>query len=638
VGEWVTHFEDPLGVRPTILDATASTLPGDEQAACTEIETDQLAAEIREPLSLGRSIDIALCNNAQIRASWANIKIQAASLGEAKAAKLPTSNLSVSQTSDQTTFPGSKFESTSMDTTTSSAGFNWRLFDFGGIESNRRSAASLLDAAIASHDATLQKTLSGVISAYFDAQTAHATWTSRLSQERLARRTQESASRKEARNVGSQTDTLQATTALARATLERSRASGVYKKALAVLVSAIGLPAGVQPELVEEDVIPKPTLHTDLQDWLHVVQQHHPSIRAAQLQVDASSEKLNAARSEGKPTLDLGVNYYENGRPNQALSPNKTQETLAVLTLNIPLFNGFSNTYKVKGAQAQLEQSQFQVIDVQNQILAEVVKAYAEIEAALDNLGASQQLFLAARLATESLQRRFDKGAADIMEVLNTQSAQVDAQLEQIRALADWRSARLRLLTAAGVMNRMETQTQVASKSAAAEAPSSFTVVPTTQLPDTANTSSETDAPTFVTVTSAPVPIKASDFESVEAVELAVANWAGAWSARNIEAYLAAYCKDCNPASAINRKKWEEERQHRIVGKPSISVKVDKLTVTVNGDSATAHFLQEYKAGRLAVSSRKKLEFLRGDDGWKILKEVVSGADSMSPNGVRRTD
>jgi hypothetical protein len=54
----------------------------------------------------------------------------------------------------------------------------------------------------------------------------------------------------------------------------------------------------------------------------------------------------------------------------------------------------------------------------------------------------------------ESSQKRYDKGAADILELLSTQSALADAQQERVRCLSDWRSARLRLMSSAGVLGQ----------------------------------------------------------------------------------------------------------------------------------------------------------------------------------------
>lgn len=45
---------------------------------------------------------------------------------------------------------------------------------------------------------------------------------------------------------------------------------------------------------------------------------------------------------------------------------------------------------------------------------------------------------------------------ADISELLSSQSLLAEARLEQVRALAGWHAARLRLLAAAGVMQQVE--------------------------------------------------------------------------------------------------------------------------------------------------------------------------------------
>jgi ketosteroid isomerase-like protein len=100
----------------------------------------------------------------------------------------------------------------------------------------------------------------------------------------------------------------------------------------------------------------------------------------------------------------------------------------------------------------------------------------------------------------------------------------------------------------------------------------------------------------------------------VKEVESAVAKWASAWSARDMKAYLASYGTDFDPPGSMSRKAWEVERTQRIAGKASISVKIDKLSVHVNGSHAVAKFRQDYKAGGLAVSSHKSLDFAKVGD------------------------
>ncbi len=135
--------------------------------------------------------------------------------------------------------------------------------------------------------------------------------------------------------------------------------------------------------------------------------------------------------------------------------------------------------------------------------------------------------------------------------------------------------------------------------------------------------------PTPLVVTKAPAEnatVPAADSApGVQAreVEAAVSKWAAAWSARDVKTYLGAYGKDFDTPGSMGRKAWEEERTQRILGKSSISVKVDKLVVSVSGSRASAKFHQDYKAGGLAVGSHKTLDFAKVGDHWQIVKETV---------------
>jgi outer membrane protein len=85
-----------------------------------------------------------------------------------------------------------------------------------------------------------------------------------------------------------------------------------------------------------------------------------------------------------------------------------------------------------------------------------VVKDHAEATAALSNLDASATWVQAASAAVESARKRYDKGVGDVLELLAAQSALSDAQLERVRCIAEWRSARLRLFADSGALGRSE--------------------------------------------------------------------------------------------------------------------------------------------------------------------------------------
>lgn len=441
-------FADPLQTLPKIIESGVS-LPGDSKPVTCPVTKDFSA-----PLTLAEAVDLALCNNPQIKAAWTSIKVQAAAVGEARAAYLPTLSGTTNYQITRTTNPGSSIAATTTDGQALSATLSWRLFDFGGREANRKSANSLLVSAIAQHDAVLQKILTDVIQAYFDAHTAQATFQAKEQNESIARNTLETAQRREARGAVSHGDVLQATTALAKASLEKNRAIGGYQKALSVLVYALGVPTKTQIVLAD-DLRDKLALESkSLEAWLEIAEKSHPAIQAARTQLESAKHKIIATRSDGLPTVDVSASYFQNGYPGQALTSTQSQVSSVGVSLSIPFFDGFSRTYKIRGAEAQAVQREAEVLDTEHNTLMEVVKAHADAAAALQNLQGSEKLLSAAQESLNTSQRKYEKGAADILEILTTQAALTDARQERIRSLSEWRSARLRLLASVGLMGR----------------------------------------------------------------------------------------------------------------------------------------------------------------------------------------
>lgn len=109
--------------------------------------------------------------------------------------------------------------------------------------------------------------------------------------------------------------------------------------------------------------------------------------------------------------------------------------------------------------------------------------------------------------------------------------------------------------------------------------------------------------------------------QAVAAVEKAVAAWARAWEQQNMANYYAAYSPRFKPANGSSLDNWKAERKARIVDKPTISVDVRDLKVSVNGDRATASFRQAYASGSLKTTTRKTLQMQYEGDKWRITRE-----------------
>ncbi len=441
-------FTDPLKSTPSIV-GNGVVLPGDSVPISCDTSYDFM-----QPLSLGNAVDLALCNNKQIKTTWADIKIRASMLGEAKAAYLPTVTATPGWTSDWVDYLSSKATSGNTNGFTLQASATMRIFDFGGRTANRKAAESNLQAALSTHNATLQRALAEVIQAYFSAMTASATLKTKTDNEEIAKNILNSAKSKEAKGATSQSDTLRATTVLAKASLDKNRSQGEYQKSLAILEHVLGLTRKADLILPQDLNESAEAQNRELSAWLEDTQKNHPAVVAARKRLEASQQQVTVARSAGRPAINLTGNYYLNNRLGESVSSVSSMSTTLLVALSIPIFDGFASTYKLRGAEAQVERATAELADVEQQAALGVIKAYADTLSALRNLESSAILLDAAKSSLVVSQRKYDKGAADISEVLSTQAALADAWQERVRCLAEWHSGRLQLLASVGQMGR----------------------------------------------------------------------------------------------------------------------------------------------------------------------------------------
>ena len=107
-------------------------------------------------------------------------------------------------------------------------------------------------------------------------------------------------------------------------------------------------------------------------------------------------------------------------------------------------------------------------------------------------------------------------------------------------------------------------------------------------------------------------------------VQDALDAWAGAWSARNIDAYLSHYASDFRPANGRPLERWRALRRERIGGASSIDVKLSDVKILVDGSRAVAQFRQDYRSDALKSVDRKTVVLDNVAGKWRIVEEMTS--------------
>jgi tetratricopeptide (TPR) repeat protein len=107
------------------------------------------------------------------------------------------------------------------------------------------------------------------------------------------------------------------------------------------------------------------------------------------------------------------------------------------------------------------------------------------------------------------------------------------------------------------------------------------------------------------------------------AVMQAVAAWVNAWSARDLDAYLASYSKAFVPEGK-SRDEWEAARRTSFPATRGVQVSIEQSQVNMIGDSeAEVTFVQHYRSERARLNTKKLLRLSREDGAWHIAQERI---------------
>jgi tetratricopeptide (TPR) repeat protein len=107
-------------------------------------------------------------------------------------------------------------------------------------------------------------------------------------------------------------------------------------------------------------------------------------------------------------------------------------------------------------------------------------------------------------------------------------------------------------------------------------------------------------------------------------LEDTVKGWAKAWSARDVDGYLAYYGAGFKVPNGESRTAWEKSRRERIRAPASIKVELSGIKIKQDDEThATVSFRQSYRAGDLAKRTAKSLVLKKGGNKWFIEQELT---------------
>lgn len=405
-------------------------------------------------------VNLALCRNPQTREVWASARAQAAQVGVNKASYLPSTTLSASGNRNWTDgLSGTSQRSVGLS-------LAYLLYDFGTRAANLESARQLLEAASATQDSTIQTVFLAAVQSYYQNQATRAALDAAHESERA---TQESLSAAEARyQAGSATpaDKLQAQTAHSQAMLNRITAEGNLKNAQGTLANLLGLDANITIALASagDRNIPAMAPNSSAQELniferdvgalIEEARRRRPDLYAAAAQLKAAEATVDAARASGKPSVSLTASTTHLNSAGVS-----SRGSSAGISLTVPIFSGFAQTYRIRAAEAQAEAKAAQLDKLRLQIALDVWTAYQNLVTATQSLRTTADLLNSAEQSERVALARYKAGAGNMLDVLNAQSTLASARQQRIQATLNWNIGRATLAQTMGSLDEGLLQT-----------------------------------------------------------------------------------------------------------------------------------------------------------------------------------
>ncbi len=404
--------------------------------------------DLSKPLNLADVADASLCNNPQTREVWASARVQAAQLGVAKSAYLPSLNNNVSGNLGVAS-PESDTRSNPTVNLSNSLAANYLLYDFGNRAANLENARQLLVSASASQSSTVQAILLQATVAFYQVQANIAALDAAIEAERASQESFKAADARYKAGVSTPADKLQAQTAYAQLTLTRITSEGSLQNAYGNLANVMGLPANQKLSIVVGSSNAPATILEDVNGLVEQASLRRPDLMASEAQVKAAIANIDASKAAAKPTISVSMS---NNLQDGSQSSTSNNSTLG-LTLSIPIFNGFAPTYRVRAAEATADLRAAQRDRLRLQVSLDVWSAYQSLRTANESVTATQVLVSSAEESYRVALGRYKAGVGNIIDTLNAQSALASARQQKIQAGLNSNITRATLAQAMGALD-----------------------------------------------------------------------------------------------------------------------------------------------------------------------------------------
>jgi len=225
-------------------------------------------------------------------------------------------------------------------------------------------------------------------------------------------------------------------------------AEGAAATAAATYRAIVGRDAGI----LDATIAPPAALPRTLADARAAAEAGNPLLLAQRRRVDAATARIDQARADRAPAVDLAGGYGRGVQWAGGQANGFDSAANAGLALRIPLLTGGLVASRVRQAEAARRAERFDADAVARGVVRAADTAWASLTAAQGRLTASAEGLKAADLALKGVRAEYGFGLRSTIDILVADQSYRAAQLAVARAQVDVLTAEAALLRATGRM------------------------------------------------------------------------------------------------------------------------------------------------------------------------------------------
>jgi outer membrane protein TolC len=214
---------------------------------------------------------------------------------------------------------------------------------------------------------------------------------------------------------------------------------------------------------LETEIIPSDTpavsqsafdalLHENLPILQTHAMEHRPELKSMQLRRDMNSAGVTAAEGGWYPQVFLAANY-DYARPNQRIIPPKDQwnGTWDVgVTLQWNIWDWYATGHQTAQAEAALRQSEAGIVQLNDAVALDVAQQYFNAQTEKDKVEVAHEGMEQAQESNRMTSEKFKNGVASNTDMLDAETALLQAKLTHTQAVVEFTLAIARLKKAVG--------------------------------------------------------------------------------------------------------------------------------------------------------------------------------------------